>query len=170
MKHTASHPVSYALAGLQAGISGALGLLVWMSLAARFFGKSVWWPMNVLASVFYGGFSLRTNAGRYTFTGAALVFFVYGLVGVGFGLLWRERKAGLGLLSASLLTGIVAYYFLFKTAWQHYSPEGALYAANRQVFCGHLIYALLLARLTKFVPSVKPVDTSADPALAGPLV
>ena len=140
----------YALAGLQAGISGALGLLLWLALASRFFGKSIWWSSNLLASAFYGDASLKFGFARYTFVGAALVLFVYGVFGILFGLAWRDRTGGLGAAAVALILSVLAYYLLFKTIWHHYSPEGSIYAPDRQIFVGHLVFGLLLARYPRF--------------------
>ncbi len=121
-----------------------------MSLAARFFGKSVWWPANLIASAFYGDASLKFGFARYTIVGAALILFFYGAVGIVFGLLWRERLSGAGTLAASLVVAVLAYYLLFKTVWHHYTPEGAIYAADRQIFLGHVFFALFLARYPRY--------------------
>ena len=109
-----SRALLYALAGLQAGTAGALALLLWMSLAARFFGKSLWWSSNLIASAFYGDGSLKFGPGKYTIVGAALILFVYGTVGILFGLLWRDRNPGAGALATSLIIATMAYYLLFK--------------------------------------------------------
>ena len=140
----------YLFAGLQAGVSGALSLLLWMIVAARFFGKSVWWPPNLVASAFYGDLSLTYAFGRYTFAGFALVIFVYGLVGMAFASVWRARPAGLTLLFAALSFAVLLYYLLLKVVWRHFSPAGALYAPERQIFIGHLLFGLALSRFPGF--------------------
>jgi len=157
-----SRNARYALAGLQAGISGSLGLLLWMSLGSRFFGKSVWWASNLMSSVFYGEAALNYSFSRSTLTGAALVFFVYGGLGICFGLLWRERPGGARLLTAALLTGGLAYYVLVKWAWRNFSPLGAVYAPERQIFIGHFFFSLLLARYPHFRDRLLPPDRSGS--------
>ena len=142
--------VRYALAGLQAGVSGALGLLLWMALASRFFGKSFWWTPNLLASAFYGDASLRYGFGRYTFAGAALVLFVYGCLGILFGMAWKDRSGGSPVVLASVLMAVLAYYVLLKGVWWKLSPSAAIYAPDRQIFIGHILFGFLLARFPRF--------------------
>jgi len=157
-----SQNARYALAGLQAGISGSVGLLLWMSLASRFFGKSVWWVANLLSSAFYGETSLNYSFGRYTIAGAALAVFVYGTIGVFFGLIWRDRPGGAAWFMAALLTGVVAYYVLFKWAWRSFTPLGAIYAPERNIFVGHLLFGMLLARYPRFRDRLLPPIQSAS--------
>lgn len=145
----------YASAGLQAGISGALGLLFWIAIASRFLGRSVWWAFNLLASAFYGESSLRYGFGRYTLAGAALVLFVYGVLGIFFGLFWRERSGGVTILVATLALSMLSFYILLKWAWREASPEGALYAPDRQIFLGHILFGFLLARYPRFRDRVR---------------
>ena len=161
----------YALAGLQAGTSGALGLLTWMSLQARFFGKSLWWVPNLLASIFYGESSIKNGFGRYTMAGFAALLLLYALLGVLFGLLWRDRPKGSRLLLAGWGVGILAYYGVIRWTLPEFSPIGALYVPNHQFLFAHLIFGTLLARYTRFrdrlLPTVAttPEGTAADPAL-----
>ncbi len=157
-----SRNARYVLAGLQAGIGGAIGLLLWMSLASRFFGKSVWWALNVVGTIFYGDFALRNSAGRYTFSGVALIFLLYGSIGILFGLVWRDRRGGGALMVATLLTAVVAYYVLVKWAWRNVSPLGAVYAPERQIFIGHLLFATILTRYPRFRDRLLPAIPSGD--------
>ena len=135
-----------------------------MSLAARFFGKSLWWSSNLIASAFYGDASLKFGFAKYTIVGAALIFFVYGTVGILFGLLWRDRSPGAGAIATSLIIATMAYYLLFKTAWQHYTPEGAIYAPDRQIFLGHALFGLFLARYPRYLRafSAEPQPNTID--------
>jgi hypothetical protein len=140
----------YALAGLQAGISGAIGLLLWMSLQARFFGKSLWWVPNLLATVFYRESSLKYSFGWYTLAGWAMVLFCYASLGVLFGLLWRDRAQGNKLLLAGWSVGIFAYFVVIGWGLPAWSPAAAMYAPNHQFLFAHLIFGTLLARYARF--------------------
>ena len=151
-----SRNTRYALAGLQAGISGAITLLLWMSLASRFFGKSVWWTANLLSSAFYGESALGYAFGRHTISGAALVLFMYGALGIVFGLLWRNRSGGAVMVAAALFTAVLAYYVLVKWALRTVSPLGAIYAPERQIFLGHLLFGMVLARYPRFRDRLLP--------------
>ncbi|MDQ6676127.1 MAG: hypothetical protein M3Z09_02390 [Acidobacteriota bacterium] len=139
-----------ALAGLEAGVSGSLAMLGWLGMASLFFHRSVWWVPNLFAGVFYGDASLKYGFGRYTVAGISLELFLYGCIGAGFGLFWRERPGGLRVLGFALLISIAAYYLLIRVAWKSLSPAASLYGPDRQILIGHLLYALLLSRFPRY--------------------
>jgi len=140
----------FALAGLETGISGSLAMLSWLGMASLFFHRSVWWVPNLFAGVFYGEASLRYSFGRYTMAGISLDLFLYGIIGAGFGLFWRDRPGGLRILGFALLISVSAYYVLIRVAWKSLSPAATLYGPDRQILIGHLLYALVLSRFPRY--------------------
>ena len=141
-----SHPrLQHALAGLQAGVAGSLIMLVWLMIGSRWERHSAWLVPNLLSTTFYGS---DAYTGRFTHTswvGLALIVAIYGILGAVWGLVWpAERKAWRRI--AGVLFGMLAYFLLFDFVWKHVNPLVTLYAPNRQLQAGHILWGLTLAR------------------------
>jgi hypothetical protein len=141
-----SHPrLQHALAGLQAGVTGALIMLVWLMIGSFWVRHSAWVVPNLLATTFYGS---DAYTGRFTHTswvGLALIVAIYGLFGAVWGLVWpAERKTWRRI--AGMLFGLVVYFLLFEFLWKHVNPLVTLYAPTRELEAGHILWGLTLAR------------------------
>ncbi len=68
----------------------------------------------------------------------------------------RNRSGGAVLLAATLLTAVLTYYVLVKWALRSFSPLGAVYAPERQIFLGHLLFGMFLARYPSFRDRLLP--------------
>ena len=82
-----------ALAGIQAGVMGGLILLGYLALDSKWHKRSVWTVPNLMASTFYGESAYQPGFGARTSAGLALLLFVYGLLGVLFGLVIRDHAS-----------------------------------------------------------------------------
>ena len=152
----------YALAGLQAGMVGALTLIAWLMIAALFTGRSVWLTPNLFATTFFGAGVYRNHFVRGSWTGVAAILAVYGLLGLLWGSIWREKRIpGLTLLGA--LTGIAVYFFLFDLLLQRVNPLIAVYAPVRQLQIGHVLWGILLARSPAYARRIGEMISPAPP-------
>jgi hypothetical protein len=136
----------FALAGLQTGISGTLAMLIWLAIASVWSRRSVWWIPNLVASAFYGDVSMRYGSGFYTIVGLAMIVFLYGLVGLFFGLFLREHPGGFRLFCFALLVALAVNWALLRWFWRGANPIAHLYAPDTQILLGNWLYGCFLAR------------------------
>lgn len=142
---------SFAAAGLQAGILGALILILWLALNSAWIRNSVWTVPNLLASTFYGEIALHPGFGKPTFAGLALLLVIYGALGAVFGLAVRAHGHGaLGLL-LGVIVGIGWYYLSFRVLWKAINPAVATFMPARQMLAGHILYGGLLGRFPRYL-------------------
>src|SRR3954465_12760694 len=87
----ASPRVFFLLAGLQAGVAGALVMLLWLALASVWYRRSLWHIPNLLATPFHGEAALRHRFSFSTVSGIALHVLIYGALGAAFALAVQDR-------------------------------------------------------------------------------
>jgi len=153
------------LAGLQAGMIGALWMLFWMGLIAGWQRRSFWTPENLMAGVFHPQRGIRVDFGAPTLSGLALYLTLYSLLGSGFALLCggrRMRPPRLTLLS--LVFALAWYYASFHLIWRSAAPAMLLNASGSTLI-GHVIYGIALGRFPTHFPSqYRPVaEIVAEP-------
>jgi hypothetical protein len=135
----------HALAGLQAGVLGALVIFACLAIGSLWNGRSVWVVPNLFASTFFGSHVYRDQLLRTSWTGIALIVAVYGGLGLVWGCIWREqRKRWLGLYGA--VAGLCVYFLFYDFLWRHVNPLVTLYAPDRQLQLAHLLFGITLAR------------------------
>ena len=145
----------FSVAGLQAGMSASLLLLVWLGLTSMWYRRSIWSVANLFASTFFGEAAFRTGFGKTTYSGVALHLFVYSMLGVLFGLLARGRSSRVTLLALGVGFGVVTYYLLFDVVWKSVNPLVTLYVPNRPMLAGHVLYGAMLSRFPRYL-AVRP--------------
>lgn len=138
------------VAGLQAGMAGALVLLGWMALSMVWARHSPWWFPNLMATPMGGEAALRNSFGRFTSAGIASVLLQYSLLGGLLAWLIPESTLGTRLVLFGIMTGLGFYYLMFFGIWRHYEPLMALYSPDRQLVVGHILYGLMLGRLGRY--------------------
>jgi hypothetical protein len=138
-------PLRHALAGLQAGVLGALVIFACVMIGALWNGRSIWVVPNLFATTFFGSDVYRNQLLRTSWTGIALIVAVYGALGVLWGCIWRDRpKPWLALYGA--VAGLGVYFLFFDSLWRHVNPLIMLYAPERQLQLGHVLWGMVLAR------------------------
>lgn len=137
--------VRHGLAGIQAGVLGALVMLGCVMLGSVWDHRSIWSVPNLLATTFFGSDAYRNELVRSSWSGVALVVAIYGFLGMIWGFLCRdERKRALALYGA--IAGLAVYFLFYDFVWKHANPLVTLYAPNRQLQVAHLLWGLVLAR------------------------
>jgi hypothetical protein len=135
----------HILAGLQAGVLGALLIVACLMGGSLWHGRSIWVVPNLFASTFFGSGVYRNQLLRTSWTGIALIVAVYGVLGILWGCIWRdERKPWMGLYGA--IAGLGVYFLFFSLLWRHVNPLVTLYAPEGQLQLGHLLWGIVLAR------------------------
>jgi hypothetical protein len=149
----------HALGGLEAGVLGALAMLVCVMVGSLWDHKSIWVVPNLFATSFYGSNAYRNQLVRTTWSGVALVVAVYGTLGVVWGCIWREeRRRWLGLYGAVL--GLAVYFVFYDFMWKHANPLVTLYAPDRQLQLGHILWGLILARSPGYARRIAESSTA----------
>ena len=149
-----SPSVWYLLAGLQAGVMGALLMLLWLGLSStwnRRTWRGLWTIPNLMASTFYGDSALRRGFASTTFSGIALHVLVYAAIGALFGLLVRGHGSRLRVLLFGVLSGVAWYYLAFGLLWKNLNPLVPLYTPDRPMLVGHLLFGGVLGRFPVYL-------------------
>jgi hypothetical protein len=141
--------VRHALAGLHAGILGALVMLGCLMLGSMLDRRSVWLVPNLFATTFFGGNAYANEYAHGSWAGVALILAIYGAFGAIWGCLWRDqRRPGLALYGGIL--GLAVYFLFFDLVWKHVNPLITLYAPDRQLELGHVLWGMILARSPRY--------------------
>ena len=151
-------PLRHTLAGLEAGIVGALLMIVWSMAGSLWSRRSIWAIPNLYATAFYGSRAYTNQVLRSSWSGLALMLAVCGLGGIAWGLLgsvfWKSgRTRFLAVFGA--LTGLLFYYLLFTGILHHAAPLLPLYAPEPETEIGYVIWGLALARSPGYAAAIR---------------
>jgi len=135
-----------ALAGIQAGVGGALVLLGYLALDSAWHRRSIWLVPNLMASTFYGESAYQPRFGTRTSTGLALLLVLYGVLGALFGLLVRDQGSRLRMTILGLIFGTGWFFLSFDVLWKYVNPMVRMYSPDRAMLVGHVLYGGLLGR------------------------
>jgi hypothetical protein len=158
------------LAGLEAGMLGAICLLAWLGVSAVWKGRSFWTAANLTASVFHGASAIRAGFSGSTISGVALYLLLYSLLGALFAATLQTRMPRSRLTLVSILFAILWYYLSFGVLWKTAAPLVASLHTVRATLWGHIIYGAALSRYPVYLaaPSARNIaePAPADPPLA----
>jgi len=139
------------LAGLQAGMVGALLMLAWLGVSAAWQQRSFWTAENLMASAFYGPGSIHSGFASRTLPGLALYLVLYSVLGALLGLAVRNRATRVRTILLAIFFAMVWYYASFHWMWERVMPLVALLHAERPTAIGHVIYGLWLGRFPEYL-------------------
>jgi len=161
----ATGAISAWLAGLQAGMMGAIAMLAWLGISAEWHNRSFWSAENLMASAFWGPDAVRSGFGFRSVAGVALYLLIYSLLGAMLALVVRDRVPPLRALLVGILFGLGWYYLSFHWIYEKALPLVALLHVERQTMLGHLLYGAFVGRYPAFLPkSPEPVPPAAEPS------
>jgi hypothetical protein len=144
----------HTMAGLEAGVTGSLLMIVWSMIASLAGRRSVWAIPNLYATVFYGPNAYQGQFLRSSWSGLATMVAFCGVAGAIWGLAVADRsRPSLSLIGA--LTGLAAYYVMFGLVLRHTNPLIPLYAPERQVQVGFVLWGLALSRSPRYCRKVE---------------
>jgi ascorbate-specific PTS system EIIC-type component UlaA len=149
----------HVLAGLQAGMLGALLMLAVVMLGSSLNGRSIWVFPNLMATFFRGSGVYRNEYMPTSWAGMAILMAIYGFLGAVWGVICRENSKP-GLMAFGAIVGLVVYYAFFRVFWPVWSPIIALYAPDRQLELGHILWGVALSRSPRFARQI--ADQTAD--------
>lgn len=156
--------VRCALAGVQAGMLGSLLIFACLAIGSLWNGHSIWATPNLFATTFLGGAVYRDHFVQASWTGLAIIFALYGLLGGVWGLVWGARpRRWLAVYGA--VAGLAVYFLLFDFAWKHLNPLMPVYAPERQLQIGHVLWGIALARSPLYA---RRISQAASPGIPVP--
>ena len=159
-----------AVAGIQAGVVGALILLGYLALDSKWHSRSIWTISNLLASTFYGESAYRPGFGARTSAGIALLLFLYGVLGALFGLVVRDHSTRMRVMLAGVIFGTGWFFLSFDILWKHINPLIKMYSPDRAMLVGHVLYGGVLGgRFPAYLKSILKVEAPAAPEMAAEL-
>ena len=137
--------VRHALAGIHAGVLGALVMFACLMLGSAWNHRSVWLVPNLFSTTFFGDDAYRNQLVRTSWAGLALMVTVYGALGLGWGLIVKDRRIP-WLALYGIITGLAVYFVFYDFLWKHINPLVTLYAPDQQLQLGHALWGLMLSR------------------------
>jgi hypothetical protein len=160
--------LSLLLAGLQAGMIGALMLLAWMGFSATMQRRSFWTAANLMGTVFHGGDAIHSGFTSSTLVGLAFYLVAYSLLGSLFAVALRLRLPSLRRRLVAVLFALCWYYFFFRLASRPFAPLIDLLHVENTTLIGHLIYGTVLGRYPAFLErkAVPPPAPEPEPESA----
>jgi hypothetical protein len=163
-------PVAFSamVAGLQAGMVGALWMLAWLGVSAAWQNRGFWSSENLFATAFYGGDSVRSDFGVKTLPGLALYLVLYSLLGGIFALALRGRPRSGRLMLAGILFSLGWFYVSFHLLWKSVMPLVYLLYPDRATVVGHLIFGVCIGRFPAHYPGQASKPAAPDPVEAQP--
>jgi hypothetical protein len=139
----------HALGGLEAGVTGALLMIVWTMAASLLSRRSIWTIPNLYATTFYGARAYENQFLRSSWSGMALIVAICGFGGMLWGVIVKDQsRPFLALFGA--FAGLAVYFLFFAVIWLHANPLIPLYAPARQTQIGFVLWGLALARSPRF--------------------
>jgi predicted small integral membrane protein len=156
------------LAGLQAGMLGAICLLAWLGASALRTGQGFWAAANLMASVFHGAEAIRSGFSASTLSGVALYLLLYSLLGALFAMAFQSRMSRPRLTLVSILFTIFWYYLSFGVLWKIAAPLVARLHYARATLWGHLIYGAMLSRYPVYLAGPAARNAAEEPPTPPP--
>ena len=144
--------LSATLAGLQAGMVGALWMLAWLGISAAWRNQGFWNSENLFATMFYGSDAVRSDFSSKTLPGLALYLLLYSLLGGIFAVAMRGRPSSGRLVLIGIIFGLGWYYVSFHLLWKSVMPLVYLLSSDRPMVVGHLIYGACVGRFPVHYP------------------
>lgn len=133
------------MAGLDAGVSGAVLCLTWLGFHSWLRGEFWWAKFNVAAAVFFGGSVYSMGLGRATIAGIALMVAIYAALGVAFGLLARTRGFARNLL-LGVMVALLWHVSADRFFWRRLDPFALHYFPSLATLPAHLLLAINFSR------------------------
>jgi hypothetical protein len=155
--------LSATLAGLQAGMVGALWMLAWLGVSAAWQNQGFWNSENLFATLFYGSDAVRSDFSWKSIAGLALYLLLYSLLGGIFALALRGRARSGRLAPIGIIFALGWFYLSFHLLWKSVMPLAYLLSSDRPTMIGHLIYGVCIGRFPVYDPERQPEAAPAAP-------
>ncbi len=153
--HAGSLRVFAVLAGLEAGMLGAVCLVLSQVLWNMLAGKAAWAVPISLVRAAFGEVVYRNGPVAAASAGVALQLFGGGLVGIFFGLTQRLGWASRRTVLLGLVYGLGWYYLAYEVLLRRVGlgPYAAL--PRLSLMPGHVVFGCVLATYPRFLRSLR---------------
>ena len=135
------------LAGLDAGVGGAVLALAWLAFYSRLTGDLWWSRFNVAAAPLFGNRVFSSGLGFATLTGASLLLIGFSLFGAVLGRLTPAPPRWYRSLGVSLLGTLVVYLVAQRWLWPAIHPFARSYFTPPVTLPAHILFGLSMVRL-----------------------
>jgi hypothetical protein len=160
-------PLQFLLAGLQAGMMGALVYLFWMGVSGILLRRGFWDVENLMASALERSPGYGPGFSPATLSGLAAYLLVYSSLGAAFAFVVRDRLTGRRLGLVSVAFALAWYYATFHGLWEVAAPSVAEFHVERSTVLGHALYGAALWRYQEYMikrPTDPETRTEPEPA------
>lgn len=138
-------------AGLQAGTVAFLVSFLWIALASRLEGRSVWTYPNLLACLLPGIQNFRSEFSSHTLVGLSLQFLSCSFTGLIASQIIGVQNRALASLGLGILLATAGYYIADALIWRIWLPSFAFYSHRLPIFFSHVLVGLCVGLYSVFV-------------------
>lgn len=136
------------LAGLQAGVIGAVAMLCFYAFASYLQGQPWWSYGNLLGSAIYGNAAFWKGFGRITMAGGGLQIVLGGFAGMLCSFLLPPfRGHAVVQLMVALATSAVWYCFEYQLLFPSFAPLIPAYGVRNLPVVAHLLLGISMSRI-----------------------
>lgn len=158
-----------ALAGLDAGVTGSLGVMVWFLFHSWARGDVWYSKFNIAAGIFFGNRVFQSGLSFVTIVGVAAIVVLYSIVGIPAAWIIPARSGYLLRFASALLFTSGLHFAFDLWVWPHLSPFASTYFPRSATVPAHIIYAACLVRLPGRLKALADFGAhSASPSPSGP--
>jgi hypothetical protein len=157
--------LSATLAGLQAGMVGALWMLAWLGVSAAWQNQGFWNSENLFATLFYGSDAVRSDFSWNSIAGLALYLLLYSLLGGIFALALHGQARSGRLVLIGIIFALGWFYLSFHLLWKTVMPLAYLLSSDRPTMVGHLIYGVCIGRFPAHDPARRLEEAPTVPEM-----
>jgi hypothetical protein len=137
------------LAGLQAGVTGGIIMLLYYSAGALLQRQYWWMPENLLGTAIYGNSAIWKGPGRATLAGCAWQLVASGLAGILYAYCFAHLRSLRFPVSwlVALAWSLGVYFVLYDLVLPSAAPLIPLYSTRATPLMAYLLLGLALARI-----------------------
>lgn len=134
--------------GIEAGVLGAMAMLLFMTIVSLL-ERNPWWAYpNLLSTMFYGVQPLQSGPGWATVAGVAFQVLTAGVAGFLFGGLVVPVHGSARVTMIGILWGL-AWFYLTSWFYRGFARLIPLYAPEFPLLAAHVMFGLILGRAGK---------------------
>ncbi|MFN7933266.1 MAG: hypothetical protein U0R19_08065 [Bryobacteraceae bacterium] len=163
------HLAPRLLAGLQVGILGGLGTLVWLVILSAWNLQGPWTLVNLLAYATRAAGNWESRFSMASIIGMAAHFFTCGSLGLFCGWLLPRPNGRTRVSIAALIFGVLLSLVTYHMVWVRIAPALGQYIAPASVWVAHVMFGVSLAQFPRFYLMLEP-DVIELPPLIDPEV
>jgi hypothetical protein len=153
------------LAGLQVGMMGGLGIIVWLAVLSTWNLKAPWALVNLFAATIGNRFVWEHAFSFFTLTGLAAHLFLCSLLGIFVGYIVPLPEDSTSQVSlTALVFGVLISLMTYEFYWRRMVPVINDYVTPASFIVAHMIFGLSMAQFPRYFwrlieePEAEPLD------------